>query len=66
MECYHLTARPITCSESFARDIAAYRDFLMDTLVPFPDVSHVETRIVLKAEKRGVRLPIARDGGQAA
>ncbi len=63
MECYHVTGQADYMLKVVAPDIASYRDFLMDVLVPTPDLSHIESRIVLRAEKRETSLPLSVDGG---
>lgn len=57
-ECYHVTGTADYMLKIVAPDISSFRDFLMDTLVPTPDVSHIESRIVLKTEKRSFELPL--------
>ncbi|MCZ7663239.1 MAG: Lrp/AsnC family transcriptional regulator [Thermoleophilia bacterium] len=64
MECWHVTGRADYLLKIVASDIDSYRDFLMDTLVQTEEVGHVETQVVLKAEKRSFKLPIGkREGG---
>jgi len=58
MECYHVTGTADYMLKIVAPDISSFRDFLMDTLVPTPDVSHIESRVVLKTEKRSFELPL--------
>jgi len=65
IECWHVTGRADYLLKTVAPDISAYRDFLMDTLIPTAGVSHVETLITLKAEKRSLRLPIGTNGQPA-
>lgn len=57
-ECWHVTGRADYLLKIVVQDISAYRDFLMDTLIPMPGVDHVETIIALKAEKRSLQLPL--------
>jgi Lrp/AsnC family transcriptional regulator len=57
-ECYHVTGSADYMLKIVAPDISSYRDFLMDTLVPAPDVLHIESRVVLKTEKRSFTLPL--------
>lgn len=64
MECWHITGEADYLLKIVVPDIASYRDFLMDTLVQTPDVRHIETLIVLKAEKRSFRFPIGGGTGR--
>ncbi|MCL5736869.1 MAG: Lrp/AsnC family transcriptional regulator [Actinobacteria bacterium] len=64
-ECWHVTGPADYLLKIVASGIPSYRDFLMDTLIPIPGVDHVETLIALKAEKRGLRLPLVQAEGSA-
>jgi Lrp/AsnC family leucine-responsive transcriptional regulator len=65
MECYHITGAADYMLKIVAPDISSYRDFLMDTLVSTADVAHVESRLVLRTEKRSFALPLpGRSGGK--
>ena len=57
-ECYHVTGTADYMLKIVASDISSFRDFLMNTLVSAPDVSHIESRVVLKTEKRSFELPL--------
>ena len=65
MECYHVTGTADYMLKIVAPDISSFRDFLMDALVPTPDVSHIESRIVLKTEKRSFELPLPDHSGRS-
>ncbi len=58
MECYNVTGRADYLLKIVARDISAYRDFVIDQVIELPEVEHVETLVVLKAEKRSFELPL--------
>jgi Lrp/AsnC family leucine-responsive transcriptional regulator len=58
MECYNVTGRADYLLKIVAPDIASYRDFVIDGLIGIPGVEHVETLVVLKTEKRKLRLPL--------
>lgn len=65
MECYHVTGSADYMLKIVAPDISSYRDFLMDTLVTTPDVSHIESRVVLRTEKRSFTLPLPDTAGRS-
>jgi Lrp/AsnC family leucine-responsive transcriptional regulator len=59
MECHHVTGRADYLLKIVAPDISSYRDFVIDGLIGIPGVEHVETLVVLKTEKRQLRLPLS-------
>jgi Lrp/AsnC family leucine-responsive transcriptional regulator len=58
MECYNVTGHADYLLKIVAPDISSYRDFVIDGLIGVPGVDHVETLVVLKTEKRQLRLPL--------
>lgn len=57
-ECYTLTGNHDYLLKIVAKDMASYRDFIIDSLMQNPAVSKVETSIVMGVEKRTVCLPL--------
>ncbi len=58
MECYNVTGQWDYLLKIVARDISAYRDFVIDRLIEAEGVDKVETLMVLKAEKVTFELPL--------
>jgi Lrp/AsnC family leucine-responsive transcriptional regulator len=58
MECYNVTGRADYLLKIVAPEISSYRDFVIDELIEIQGVDHVETLVVLKTEKRQLRLPL--------
>jgi Lrp/AsnC family transcriptional regulator len=58
MECYNVTGHADYLLKIVAPDISTYRDFVIDQVIEIPEVEHVETLVVLKAEKRSFELPL--------
>jgi len=57
-ECYTLTGSHDYLLKIVARDMASYRDFVIDSLMGNPAVSRVETNMVMGIEKRSVFVPV--------
>ncbi|NCC75659.1 MAG: Lrp/AsnC family transcriptional regulator [Clostridia bacterium] len=57
-ECYTLTGSHDYLLKIVARDMASYRDFVIDSLMGNPAVSRVETNMVMGIEKRSVYVPV--------
>lgn len=57
-ECYTLTGSHDYLLKIVARDMASYRDFVIDSLMENPAVSRVETNMVMGIEKRSVSVPV--------
>ncbi|HTZ18182.1 MAG TPA: Lrp/AsnC family transcriptional regulator [Dissulfurispiraceae bacterium] len=58
LECYNITGNWDYLLKIAARDIAAYRDFAIDSLLTFPGVNKIETTIVLSTDKQSFHLPV--------
>jgi DNA-binding Lrp family transcriptional regulator len=57
-ECYTLTGSHDYLLKIVAKDMASYRDFIIDSLMQNPAVSKVETSMVMGIEKRTVYVPV--------
>lgn len=57
-ECYTLTGGHDFLLKIVARDMASYRDFIIDSLMRKSVISRVETSMVMGIEKRTVYVPI--------
>lgn len=60
-ECYTLTGSHDYLLKIVAKDMPAYRDFIIDSLMQNPAVSSVETSMVMGTEKRTIYVPIDED-----
>ncbi|NOY81544.1 MAG: Lrp/AsnC family transcriptional regulator [Kiritimatiellaeota bacterium] len=58
LECYNVTGQWDYLLKIVAKDISAYRDFVIDRLIEIDGVDKVETLIVLKSEKESFSLPL--------
>ncbi len=61
LECYNITGNWDYLLKIAARDIAAYRDFAIDSLLTFPGVNKIETNIVLSTDKQSFHLPVEKN-----
>lgn len=59
INCYSTTGPADYIMTVLATDIKAYEQFLRDTLLKLPCVTHVRSSVVLKEHKSGGPLPIA-------
>lgn len=57
-ECYTLTGSHDYLLKIVAKDMASYRDFIIDSLMQNSAISRVETSMVMGMEKRTVYVPI--------
>lgn len=57
-ECYTLTGSYDYLLKIVAKDMAGYRDFIIDSLMRNSTVSRVETSMVMGTEKRTVYVPV--------
>jgi len=57
-ECYHITGNHDYMLKIVARNIPAYRDFIVESLLSINGVNRVETLMVLKVEKQQFSLPL--------
>lgn len=60
-ECYTLTGTHDYLLKIVAKDMQAYRDFIIDSLMQNSAVSSVETSMVMGTEKRTIYVPIDED-----
>lgn len=60
-ECYTLTGSHDYLLKIVAKDMASYRDFIIDSLMQNSAVSKVETSMVMGVEKRTVYVPVDED-----
>lgn len=60
-ECYALTGSHDYLLKIVAKDMASYRDFIIDSLMQNSAVSKVETSMVMGVEKRTVYVPVDED-----
>jgi Lrp/AsnC family leucine-responsive transcriptional regulator len=60
-ECYTLTGSHDYLLKIVAKDMASYRDFIIDSLMQNTAISRVETSMVMGIEKRTVNVPIDED-----
>ncbi|RME26530.1 MAG: Lrp/AsnC family transcriptional regulator [Deltaproteobacteria bacterium] len=58
LECYQLGGEEDFLLKVVERDIAAYRDFLVERLTAMEEVKHVRTMIVFDTLKRNVAVPV--------
>lgn len=57
-ECYTLTGSHDYLLKIVAKDMASYRDFIIDSLMQNSAVSKVETSMVMGVEKRTIYVPV--------
>jgi Lrp/AsnC family transcriptional regulator, leucine-responsive regulatory protein len=60
-ECYNITGSWDYLLKIVSQDIAACRDFLIDTLLAFPGVNRIETSIVLSTDKQSFTYPLMKE-----
>jgi Lrp/AsnC family leucine-responsive transcriptional regulator len=58
MECYNITGSWDYLLKIVSKDIASYRNFIMDSLLEFPGVNKIDTNLVLGTDKLSYYLPI--------
>ena len=58
IECYTLTGSRDYLLKVVTKDMSAFRDFIIDSLMAIPGVSRVETSIVMNTEKRTLTIPL--------
>lgn len=58
LECYNITGSWDYLLKVVSRDIASYRNFIMDSLLEFPGVNKIDTNLVLGTDKQSFYLPI--------
>lgn len=58
LECYAITGNRDYLLKIVAKDMPAYKDFVIDSLMAIPGVSRVEASIVINTEKRTLSIPI--------
>lgn len=61
LECYTLTGNRDYLLKIVAKDMKAYRDFVIDSVMAIPGVNRVETSIVMSIEKRTISIPIEQE-----
>ena len=58
IECYTITGEAAFMLKIVAKSFQSYRDFLFDKLLSIPNVSNVETSMVVSTEKKTSVLPL--------
>lgn len=58
LECYTVTGNRDFLLKVVAKDIATFRDFIIDTIMAIPGVHKVETSIVMNRDKFTLTIPI--------
>jgi Lrp/AsnC family leucine-responsive transcriptional regulator len=58
LECYNITGNWDYLLKIVSKDIASYRNFIMDSLMEFPGVNKIDTNLVLGTDKLSYYLPI--------
>ena len=58
LECYTVTGSRDFLLKVVAKDIATFRDFIIDTIMAIPGVDKVETSIVMNRDKCTLTIPI--------
>ena len=58
LECYNITGNWDYLLKIVSKDIASYRNFIMDLLMEFPGVNKIDTNLVLGTDKLSYYLPI--------
>lgn len=61
LECYTVTGSRDFLLKVVAKDIASFRDFIIDTIMAIPGVDKVETSIVMNKDKCTLTIPIDQD-----
>ncbi|HHY28922.1 MAG TPA: Lrp/AsnC family transcriptional regulator [Desulfitobacterium dehalogenans] len=61
LECYTVTGSRDFLLKVVAKDIATFRDFIIDTIMAIPGVNKVETSIVMNTDKRTLTIPLDLD-----
>ncbi len=61
LECYTVTGSRDFLLKVVAKDIATFRDFIIDTIMAIPGVDKVETSIVMNRDKCTLTIPIDQD-----
>ncbi|MEL7658384.1 MAG: Lrp/AsnC family transcriptional regulator [Bacillota bacterium] len=61
LECYTVTGNRDFLLKVVAKDIATFRDFIIDTIMAIPGVDKVETSIVMNRDKCTLTIPIDQD-----
>jgi Lrp/AsnC family transcriptional regulator len=58
LECYNITGNWDYLLKIVSKDIASYRNFIMDSLLEFPGVNKIDTNLVMGTDKLSYYLPI--------
>lgn len=58
LECYTLAGTKDYLLKIVAKDMKAYRDYVVDAIMSLPYVSRMETSMVITTDKRELALPI--------
>lgn len=58
LECYTVTGNRDFLLKVVAKDIASFRDFIIDTIMAIPGVDKVETNIVMNTDKCTLTIPL--------
>lgn len=61
LECYTITGGKDYLLKIVAKDMSAFRDFIIDSLMAISGVSRVETSIVMNTEKRTLTIPLDKE-----
>lgn len=61
LECYTVTGSRDFLLKVVAKDIASFRDFIIDTIMAIPGVDKVETSIVMNTDKCTLTIPLDLD-----